>query len=313
MDSDREVVRVVLVYGASGWVGGKMVDLLKGVSSSEVEQMQVVAGLARLENRAQVEEEMRNWHNPPRSILWRVINCAGKTGRPNVDWCETHKDETLQSNVIGALNVASLCASLGVHLTYFSTGCLYTYSTTFPTPHPTECPLPSVRGVTEEDSPNFQGSFYSYSKAVTEGLLQHYPSCLILRLRMPLSDDLHERSLLTKLIGYERVVDVPNSMSVLTDLLPLAVDLCAKGRTGIYNFTNPGCVSHNFLLQLYQDLIDPSFTWQNFTEEEQARILIAPRSNTFLDVTKLLAEYPDLPPIDQALRALFQRMKSERS
>ena len=32
-----------------------------------------------------------------------VINCAGKTGRPNVDWCETHQLETVHGNVTGAL------------------------------------------------------------------------------------------------------------------------------------------------------------------------------------------------------------------
>jgi dTDP-4-dehydrorhamnose reductase len=32
-----------------------------------------------------------------------VINCAGKTGRPNIDWCESHKIETLRSNGTGAL------------------------------------------------------------------------------------------------------------------------------------------------------------------------------------------------------------------
>jgi dTDP-4-dehydrorhamnose reductase len=32
-----------------------------------------------------------------------VINAAGKTGKPNVDWCEDHKEETLRSNDTGPL------------------------------------------------------------------------------------------------------------------------------------------------------------------------------------------------------------------
>lgn len=35
---------------------------------------------------------------------------------------------------------------------------------------------------------------------------------LILRLRMPVSDDLHPRSFVTKITKYEKVVDVPVSL-----------------------------------------------------------------------------------------------------
>jgi 3,5-epimerase/4-reductase len=35
-----------------------------------------------------------------------VLNSAGVTGRPNVDWCEANKAETIRSNVIGTLNIA---------------------------------------------------------------------------------------------------------------------------------------------------------------------------------------------------------------
>ena len=28
-----------------------------------------------------------------------IINCLGRTGRPNVDWCESHKTETYESNL----------------------------------------------------------------------------------------------------------------------------------------------------------------------------------------------------------------------
>lgn len=35
-----------------------------------------------------------------------VLNAAGVTGRPNVDWCESNKETTLRCNVVGALNLA---------------------------------------------------------------------------------------------------------------------------------------------------------------------------------------------------------------
>jgi len=35
--------------------------------------------------------------------------------------------------------------------------------------------------------------------------------------------------------------------------------------TGIYNFTNPGAITHNQILALYKKHVDPSYTWENFT------------------------------------------------
>lgn len=41
-------------------------------------------------------------------------------------------------------------------------------------------------------------------------IMRTYPNVLILRLRMPVSDDLHPRSFVTKISKYDRVVDIPN-------------------------------------------------------------------------------------------------------
>jgi hypothetical protein len=56
-----------------------------------------------------------------------VLNAAGVTGRPNVDWCEDHRVETVRSNVIGTLVVADACEVKGVHHTLFATGCIFEY------------------------------------------------------------------------------------------------------------------------------------------------------------------------------------------
>jgi 3,5-epimerase/4-reductase len=41
------------------------------------------------------------------------------------------------------------------------------------------------------------------------------------------------------------------------------------------------------ILQLYKDYIDPDFTWSNFTVEEQAKVIVAPRSNNLLDTQRV--------------------------
>lgn len=56
-----------------------------------------------------------------------VLNAAGVTGRPNVDWCEDNKAETVRANVIGTLNLSDLCDERGIHCTVFATGCIFEY------------------------------------------------------------------------------------------------------------------------------------------------------------------------------------------
>ena len=94
-------------------------------------------------------------------------------------------------------------------------------------------------------------------------------------------------------------------MSVLPDLLPIMLDMIRNSKTGTYNFTNPGLISHNEILDMYRELCDPSFTYQNFSAEEQNRILDSKRSNNCLDASKLKGEYPFLPHIRDSIRQLM--------
>jgi len=98
-----------------------------------------------------------------------------------------------------------------------------------------------------------------------------------------------------------QVVDIPNSMTVLPEMIPASVDLARQSLTGTLNFTNPGVLSHNQVLRLYQEHIDPSFTWQNFSEEEQAEVLKAPRSNNELDTAALSQLCPTVLPLRASL------------
>ena len=54
---------------------------------------------------------------------------------------------------------------------------------------------------------------------------------------------------------------------------------------GIYNFCNPGAISHNEVLDLYKKHIDPNYVYHNFSLDEQALILKAGRSNNTLGRT----------------------------
>merc|ERR1712205_274064 len=75
--------------------------------------------------------------------------------------------------------------------------------------------------------------------------------------------------------NYAKVVNIPNSMTVLEEFVPMAIEGALRKLTGAYNWTNPGAISHNEVLELYRDYCHPGFTWENFTEEEQAEVIKA--------------------------------------
>lgn len=76
-------------------------------------------------------------------------------------------------------------------------------------------------------------------------------------------------------------------MSVLPELLPVAITLALRRLSGPINFTNPGAISHNEILELCRTYVYPELTWSNFTVEEQNKILKAPRSNNTLNTSKV--------------------------
>ncbi|PKA53094.1 putative rhamnose biosynthetic enzyme 1 [Apostasia shenzhenica] len=271
-----------LIYGRTGWIGGLLGRLCgeRGIPFAY--------GSGRLENRAQLAADIEA------AAPTHVFNAAGVTGRPNVDWCETHKVETIRANVVGTLTLADLCRERGLILVNYATGCIFEYDNAHP--------LGSGIGFKEEDTPNFVGSFYSKTKAMVEELLKNYENVCTLRVRMPISSDLsNPRNFITKITRYEKVVNIPNSMTILDELLPISIEMAKKNLTGIWNFTNPGVVSHNEILEMYREYIDPKFSWKNFTLEEQAKVIVAPRSNNELDTTKLKDEFPELLPIKESL------------
>ena len=271
-----------LIFRKTGWIGQQLGELLQSMG----EKYEYAS--ARLEDCRGVLEDIE------RVKPTHVLNAAGLTGRPNVDWCESHRVETIRANVVGCLTLADVCLTKDIHVTYYGTGCIFQYDEQFP--------LGSGKGFKEADRANFVGSFYSFTKSIVEDLLKAYPNMLTLRVRMPIVADLeHPRNFITKIKNYERVVDIPNSMTVLPELLPYSVEMAKRELTGVMNFTNPGCISHNEILELYKPYVDPGFTWQNFTVEEQAKVIVAPRSNNLLDTTRIQAEFLGILPIKESL------------
>ena len=173
-------------------------------------------------------------------------------------------------------------------------------------------------GFTECDEPNFFGSSYSIVKGFTDRIfhLGEHKNALNARIRMPITDEFCERNFITKITNYEKVCSIPNSMTVLNELLPILIKMAVNSYAGTINLTNPGLISHNEILTMYKEIVDPTFEWKNFSIEDQNTILASKRSNNCLD-TKVLEDFCDLhniklSPIKESVREVLVQMNKNK-
>ncbi len=229
-----------------------------------------------------------------------VINTAGKTGKPNIDWCETHKLETLNSNVTGPLVLLRACLERDIFMTHLSSGCIFQGNN-------------KGKGFAETDRPD-PPSFYSWTKAVSDGLLDKFP-VLIIRLRMPIDSEPNPRNLIAKLVNYPNVIDIENSVTVVSDLLKATDALMQKKKTGIYHVTNPGPVRHSDILELYKKIVDPSHAYALITYKQllQKGLVKAGRSNCILNTDKLRKAGVRLPNAKKVLAALLREYRKKKN
>ncbi|HEY3821717.1 MAG TPA: sugar nucleotide-binding protein [Polyangiaceae bacterium] len=229
-----------------------------------------------------------------------VVNAAGKTGRPNVDWCESHQTETYRANVLGALILAEACSELGIHLVHLASGCIF-YG-----------PSPSPGGWLEDDHAN-PTAFYSRTKYAADLVLSRLPGVAVARLRMPIDDAPGTRNLITKLAAYPEVIDVENSVTVVADLVAVIGRLLSARATGVFHVVNPGTMRHRDLLALYREIVDPAHRYNLIAEGELlARgLAVKARSNCILQSPRLAALGITMRPIGEALRDTLERYARE--
>lgn len=135
-----------LIYGRTGWIGGFLGKLC------EEQGIPFEYGNGRLQDQSSLLADFRTVKPT------HVFNAAGLTGRPNADWCESHRPETITTNVAGVLILAELCREQGVLMMNFASGCIFDYDDAHP--------QGSGIGFHEDDAPNYTASFYSKTKAM---------------------------------------------------------------------------------------------------------------------------------------------------
>jgi dTDP-glucose 4,6-dehydratase len=287
----------VLIYGSKGWIGTQFIKLLSENNIIFVE------GKSRVDDVVDVTNEI-NSVNPT-----HVISFIGRThGKINnkvystIDYLEQEGKltENIRDNLFSPFILTKICKDLNIHFTYLGTGCIFKYDNdAYP------------NGFDEESEPNFFGSSYSIVKGFTDKIMHLYEdSILNLRIRMPITNEKNPRNFITKITSYEKICSIPNSMTVLPELLPFVIDMMKNKLTGTINLTNPGVISHNEMLEMYKEIVDPFFTWKNFTQEEQRKIIASDRSNNLLNTTKLETLYPTVLNIKDSVKNVLDEYRN---
>jgi len=280
-----------LVYGGKGWIGGLFLDYFSK------QGIVLVKGTARCDNYDSLKKEISEIS--PAHILSFIGRTHGP-GFPNIDYLEQpgKLKYNIRDNLYAPLIVAGICKEFAIHLTYIGTGCIYDNTG-----------LDSNHGFKETDDPNFFGSQYSTVNGFTSQLFRHlFKNVLHLRIRMPISSIPNSRNLITKLASFSHLHDIPNSMSIMDHIIPIAFNMMIKEKCGTYNLVNPGTISPNQIMEIYKYIVDTDKNWE-IVEIKDIRSR-AKRSNNRLNCTKLLKEYPNIPTIGEGLIDILGKYKN---
>lgn len=278
---------IVLVYGHKGWIGEQFTKCL------DDENIAWIPGHARVDNYEDVEKELQC------QFITHCVCLIGRThgpGNNTIDYLEDKLNENIRDNLYAPVQLGFMCTQQKIHYTYVGTGCIY------------ETTEDHLQPFDEKEEPNFHGSSYSIIKGYTDKIMRGVlkDSVLNLRIRLPISKGHHPRNLITKLIQYEQIMSIPNSVTVLPTLLPIMVDMIKKSTIGTFNFVNPGAITHNDILELYKKNIDTFFEWKNFEDKE----LRQKRSNNILDTSKLECMYDNIPSAFNGIKTVLENFKT---
>jgi dTDP-4-dehydrorhamnose reductase len=288
----------ILLLGSKGWIGQQLKTIIHARNDVKTvyESFIRIDDVERLQN---IIDALQPTHII--STIGRTHGVIDGVKIPTIDYLEYDGKlrENIRDNLYCPIVLTKLCSDRNIHLTYLGTGCIFEYDTVH------------SNGFGEDSTPNFFGSSYSTVKGFTDQLMKLYSDKVLnVRIRMPITSEPNPRDFITKIVGYEKICSIPNSMSVLDELLPIMVDMAINKKVGTINLTNPGTISHQEVLEMYREIIDPTKVWSIMSYEEQNNLLLSKRSNNALDTSKLQLLYPNVSHIKTAIyNALNNRKK----
>ena len=272
----------VLLLGSTGYIGKIFAQKLKNFVTIPYKNV----GIRSL---------LKSWSE---TQFDTIINCAGFVGRPNVDAVERNKESAITGNVLlPSILGEFLSITKDVRLMHVSTGCCYESS--------------ENQAFTENDKPNLDWSsskscsFYSGSKSLAEKVLQKQKNVYISRLRMPFDEKDCDRNYISKLINYDKLLSIPNSLSHTDDFTDSCLSLLKKSAPfGTYNVVNTGYIDAEEICSMIKRYtnIKKEFKFYEDLEEFYFDTRSFPRSNCQLSNQKLIDAGVEIRNVRDAVR-----------
>lgn len=237
-------------------------------------------------------------------LIDAVINAAGYTGKPNVDACELDKESTIHGNIVWPQILTDWCTLNDIQLGHVSSGCIYSGRKSNGEPF------------TEEDQPNFSFiqnncSFYSGTKSIAEKIVSKWNKNYIWRLRIPFEENDNPRNYISKMLKYDKLLQAENSISNKQEFVSACIQtIVDKVPYGIYNVTNTGYITTDFLVEKLKNTIakDKNFTLIN-EDELYKNYAKTPRSNCVMSNNKLLSTGIKMSSVEDSLNYCLNNWK----
>lgn len=257
----------IVLFGSSGWVGSLLLKYFRTDQG-----LDVVAVDERIHTYQQIVDIVQT-HQPSHVVCAMGRTCMPSDAdglslgfEPGIPMVLPPKDKTdsglqqtideLQSsaavfrncfdNILLPQWIACACAKLGIHMSYFGTGCIYHYDE--------DHPVGGTADWGENSPPNFAGSNYSAVKCITDQFFHQAFSqeVLNIRIRLPIVPEAQPRNLLVKILRYDQLYDIPNAYTYLPAFWDILKECMEKKITGSVNFVHREPVK---LGQLYEIMI----------------------------------------------------------
>ena len=295
----------ILLWGSRGWIGGMFTRYAVAAGH------EVIAAESRADDRDAVNCEIAA--QKPTHLFCLIGRTHGVyEGRAigSIDYLEKPGKlvENVRDNLMAPVVLSFAAMRYGLHLTYIGTGCIFEYDGCEHIPRERGDFGGDATGFKESDKPNFTGSSYSTVKGFTDMLVgrEFADNVLNVRIRMPISAESNERNLINKILKYKNIIGLPNSVTVLDDLLPRLLGLMEKRVTGTLNACNPGTLYPGEILDMYKKYVDADHEWTETSKAEIEKQLGNGRSNNCMDVGRLLELCPDFPPARESVEKIMK-------
>jgi nucleoside-diphosphate-sugar epimerase len=103
---------------------------------------------------------------------------------------------------------------------------------------------------------------------------------------MPISPIPNPRNLISKLLHYQAVIDIPNSMTFTEDLVKACSWAIDNKKTGIFNLASAQALSAYSIMSIYKKY-NNNHKFSLMTESQLDRAVLAKRSNCILNCEKI--------------------------